>query len=187
MKPYFLNKVGKGFALFSLSMVLFSCTEVPSDPGIGRKKMPEFQDELLGNEATINPHSYNACGLKFQTQEVNLVSGANQQRFVSVPLPDASLDSSALVLINGLKPFAGILMAQWANSRRSGVMIDLRAKKGQERLQADYMLETPNASFIPVVLIWDRASASRATTIRSILTDLPSVNCRKLTNGFSTH
>ncbi len=187
MKPYFLNKVGRGFAFFSLSMMLFSCTEVPGTPEIGRKKMPEFQDELLGNEATINPHSYNACGLKFQTEEVNLRLGANQQKFVSVPLPDASLDSSALVLINGLKPFAGILMAQWANSRRSGVRIDLRAKKGQERLQADYMLETPNAPSIPVVMIWDRASASRAMAIRSVLTDLPSVNCRKLIKGFSTY
>lgn len=187
MKPYFSNRVGRGFALFSLSMMLFSCNELPADPGIGRKKMPEFQDELLGSVTKGGSHSYSALGLNFQTEEVNLFSGMNQQKFVSIPLPDASLDSSALAMINGLKPFAGILISQWANSRKNGVMIDLRATKGPERQQADYMLETPNATPVPVVLIWDRASASRAMAIHSVLTDLPSVRCRKLSKGFSIY
>jgi hypothetical protein len=153
----------------------------PSGPGLPtRKKMPDFNSDDNNFESAIpfsgNPASQSQSSFAFSTSNVDLVINGATQGFVSIPLPDAAVDSSAISLINTVKPFALTMMSAWAKQQRHGVVIDLSAHNGAEVHRTDYVLEKYNDFTIPVVVMWDQASTYRVSKLKSIIGGLPAVS-----------
>lgn len=177
MKPYLISKGWKGYALFALSISLFSC-EGGGDVPIERKRMPRFSDSGL-NQGFAGRKAYTSCGMTFETETVNLGSAENSSQYLCIPLADANADSSALAVINMFKPFASIYLSQWAKMGNRGVMIDLRSDRQQQGSRADYHLTKEAAFSIPVVLLWDAKSALRASDFKQVMNSLPGINSIK--------
>jgi len=97
------------------------------------------------------------------------------QGFVYVPLPDASNDSMAIALLHSYRMMALPMLNTWAAQQHQGVAIDLSRHNGAPAHRSDYTLEKPGEFSIPVVIIWDQASAARVAEIRSLVTELPGV------------
>ncbi|MBB2148126.1 hypothetical protein [Pedobacter gandavensis] len=177
MKPYLISKGWKGYALFALSISLFSC-EGAGDLPIERKRMPRFSNSGLDQEFA-GRKAYTSCGMTFETDLVNLGSAGNRSEYLCIPLADANADSSAFAVINMFKPFASIYLSQWAKMGNKGIMIDLRNDRQQQGSRVDYHL-TKEASFsIPVVLLWDVKSALRANEFKQVMNSLPGINSIK--------
>ncbi len=93
--------------------------------------------------------------------------------WLTFPLPNASYDSLAFSLAETYRPVAGPLIQQWARNNDNGIVLDLRSgNHGVQR--ATFSVETPVRS-IPVVLLWDRFSAFRASAYLRTLKTVPGI------------
>ncbi|WP_316820341.1 hypothetical protein [Pedobacter gandavensis] len=186
MKPYFLNKGWKGYALLALGISMLSSCEGGADVPVERKKMPRFsssgaslEEEFLGRRA------YTSCGMAFETDIVNLGDPANNSSYLCIPLADAEADASALALINMFRPFASVYLAQWAKMGNKGLMIDLRSDRQQQGSRMDYNLEKEHTFSISVVILSDAKSAIRAKGFTQLMSNLPGVRSVKASQQFS--
>ena len=114
----------------------------------------------------------------FYTSEVEIQSGGTMETFVAVSLPDPANDSLAMSLVNSYKPLALPLLAEWGTRERKGVLIDLRSSASPAIHREDYVIERGDAFSIPVVFLWDPASAARAAAFIGLLQSIPAVHCR---------
>lgn len=165
------------FVLFFLSILIYSCQ--PSSPTGGpRKKMPDLTSDnsLEGPmpfQATTPPPGPDAFA--FHTSNIDLEIGGSMQGFLYVPLPDAANDSLAIALLHSYKLMAMPLLNTWATQQHEGVAIDFASHNGAPTHRSDYTLEKAGEFSIPVVIIWDQASAARVAQLRSIAAELPGV------------
>jgi len=100
---------------------------------------------------------------------------ADEKKFL-VQLADPANDSATINLINTYRPIAIPFLAEWAKENRGGVTIDLRAAEGGNRLYAHYLLQKEGYFNIPVELIWDSQSASRAARFLEFANGCSEVN-----------
>ncbi|HTI93281.1 MAG TPA: hypothetical protein VL727_21930 [Puia sp.] len=174
-----------GLSLLLLApLFLYSC-QTSSPSGSPRKKMPEFSsDDALEGPMPFQSGSARAEAFSagpgpeafaFHTSNIDLESGGSMQGFVYVPLPDASNDSMAIALLHSYRMMALPMLNTWAAQQHQGVAIDLSRHNGAPAHRSDYTLEKPGEFSIPVVIIWDQASAARVAEIRSLVTELPGV------------
>jgi hypothetical protein len=167
-------------------LFLYSCqTSAPS--GSPRKKMPEFTSDnalegpmpFQSNSARSGSEAFGARpgpeAFAFHTSNIDLESGGSMQGFIYVPLPDASNDSMAIALLHSYKTMALPMLSTWAAQQHQGVAIDLSSHNGAPTHRTDYTLEKAGEFSIPVVIIWDQASAARVTELKSLVTELPGV------------
>lgn len=109
----------------------------------------------------------------FDMGMVDLSIDAAGASWLTVPLPNASYDSLAFSLAETYRPIAEPMIYQWAGSNDNGIVLDLRANK-HEAQRAAFSVETPVRS-IPVVLLWDRSSALRASAYLRTLQTVPGI------------
>ncbi|MHA4812595.1 hypothetical protein ACX0G9_31165 [Flavitalea flava] len=167
------------FARCSIFMLLLGCQPGGSPPD--RKKMPEYAaDYSLEGPPPFqgSMKEEETPGFGFQTSDIVLKVNGNMEGFVYVPLPDPANDSLAISLLRSYKTFALPLLETWAQQQHKGVAIDLSSHGNQPSHRADYVLEKPNDFSIPVVIIWDESSAARASALKSLVRELPSVTLR---------
>jgi hypothetical protein len=149
-------------------------------PGVSpeRKKMPGYlqYDAFESNYPFSSKLESMQGGLGFATEEVDLSGNGKNQHCIAVPLPDASFDAMVISMFESYKMFAIPLLTEWGKQNRNGVILDLRANREQTGSRSDYMLEKSGEFSIPVMLIWDEASANRAHTFTQMLQNLSGIN-----------
>ena len=159
MRSGFLPCIGLGLAVG----IFFGCAGAgPGRPE--RKKMPDLTDWALGASPADFP---------FHTGVIDIGTAS----FISVALPDPAYDSAAMGLISSYEPFALPLLTEWAKQERKGVVVDLRSRP-DGGMRADYTVDRSGAFSIPVIFLWDQASAGRAAAYINVLQSLSSVRCR---------
>ena len=171
------------FAHCSIIILLVGCQPGGGSPD--RKKMPEFAADYSLEGPPPFQHSMKEEGTPgwgFQTSDIVLTVNGSTEGFVYVPLPDPANDSLAVSLLRSYKTFALPLLGTWAQQQHKGVAIDLSSHGNQPSHRADYVLEKPNDFSIPVVIIWDESSASRAIALKSLVRELPAVTLRSSGN-----
>jgi hypothetical protein len=174
----------KVFGMLFIATTVYSCSD-GSLPA--RKKMPQFssydgfEGEFNNNNNEANPGSF-----AFATSNVDLMLNGTMQRFVSVSLPSPANDSVAVSLVNAIKPFAMPILSAWAQQQRHGVIIDLCSHTGGETHRSDYVLQKQGNFSIPVVVMWDGASASRVAELKNIVQDMPSITLSCTSNNDSS-
>ena len=150
MRSGFLPCIGFGLAI----VIFLGCAGAgPGRPE--RKKMPDLTD------------------FPFHTGVIDIGTAS----FISVALPDPAYDSAAMGLISSYEPFAVPLLTEWAKQEGKGVVVDLRSRP-DGGMRADYTIDRSGAFSIPVIFLWDQASAGRAAAYINVLQSLSSVRCR---------
>ncbi len=177
MKTYLLKIGWKGIALISLSMMATSCQELPGVAPNERKKMPRFYDAPLQANALIGK-GYSSCGMVSDMGLINL--DGNYGDYLSVPLADSELDESIFAMVIMFKPLASSYLSEWAKTQDKGVILDLRSNHSGTSTREEYRLENGNQFSVPVVFVWNAASALRAKRFTSILNDLPGISSTKI-------
>lgn len=165
---------------------LASCAGPSAPPE--RKKFPMFTDN--GAAADIPLYSLTSSdansGLPFATGSVDLSADGGINSYYSIALPNPGYDSLALSLVNNYKPLALSLLSQWAKqSTGKGFIVDLRSSSNNENRQ-DYSVQF-GGNTVPVVLLWDNNSASRAQTFLNSAQQVPgiSISTKKKQNNSS--
>jgi hypothetical protein len=102
-----------------------------------------------------------------------------------IRLADPANDEALVNLLNTYRPVAIPMLAKWAKEQPGGVVIDLRADESMEPLSAAYLIQRDKAFSIPVQLVWDRRSASRAAYFMKLANGYKEVNITKIGEGFS--
>ncbi|MEQ7799939.1 hypothetical protein ABDJ41_08995 [Pedobacter sp. ASV1-7] len=182
MKPYLLNKGWKGIALISLSMMLTSCLDDLSGgaPGAERKKMPRFYDAQFQQSKALNGKSYSSCGMISEVDLINLDSYGNYGDYYSIALTDSEADESVFAMVRMFKPLASGYLADWSRKQNKGMILDLRSNQSGSSTREEYLLENGQQFSVPVVLVWNAASALRAQRFTALLNDLPGINSKRI-------
>lgn len=135
-----------------------------------RKKFPMFTDTGLAGDIPLYAFATqdSKSGMPFATGYVDLSTEGSSTSYYSIALPDNSYDSLALSLVNNYKPLALPLISQWIKqSGGTGFMLDLRSSSNSGN-RVDYTVNVSGIT-VPVVLLWDNRSASRAETFVKLL------------------
>lgn len=142
-----------------------------------RKKFPMFTDNGFAGDiplyslATSNPNS----ALPFATGSVDLSTEGTSSSYYSIALPDPGYDSLALSLVNNYKPLALSILGQWTQQNNGkGFILDLRSGAG-DGSRKDYAVQFAGQT-VPVVLLWDARSASRAQTFLNTVQQIPGIS-----------
>ena len=142
-----------------------------------RKKLPDISS-LQGWEDMPLPKAENQL---FVASDTVIMKGSKRARFLSIAMPDPSHDSLAISLVANYEPFARALIEKWVNQQKTGILIDLRTKAGYENHRADFLVKSSlpgNSNInIPLIFIWDRASAYRYGYLKDALTSMPEIKC----------
>jgi hypothetical protein len=163
-------------AAILIAGALVSCGGMNAEPP-ERKKFPMFTDN--GNAVDIPLYSLATpdpgSGVPFATGSVDLSTGGAFSSYYSIALPDPGYDSLALSLVNNYKPLALSLLSQWAKqSTGAGFILDLRSSSSNGS-RKDYSVQF-DGSTVPVVLLWDGHSASRAETFLNSVQQIPGIS-----------
>ncbi|KAA2238947.1 hypothetical protein F0L74_22290 [Chitinophaga agrisoli] len=162
--------------LLSLAVTLSFQSCAPSGGGSSRKKMPELTgSQSLESYVPYGMQQGNAA-FPFATGYVDVMANGQMETLLSVALPDAAEDSMMLSIIAHYKPLATMLLTQWAQQQKTGVLIDLRSSPVTTALRADFMVQRQDAFSLPVVFLWDRNSAPRAAGYMRLLDSAPGFN-----------
>lgn len=174
-------------AVVLLAGALVSCSAGPTAPP-ERKKFPMYTDN--GRAADIPLFSLatpdHKSGFPFATGSVDLSTDGGASSYYSLSLPDPDYDSLALSLVNNYKPLALSLLSQWAKqSNGKGFIVDLRNSANNGSRQ-DYSVEFAGNT-VPVVLLWDNHSSSRAETFLNSAQQIPgfSISAKRKANNNS--
>ncbi len=142
-------------------------------PG-GRKKMP---NNLWSGVSEPARQFYEKQALSLAGDTV-LELGGRRRHYVSVHLPERQEQLEALFRVYA--PHAGDYLAAWPLLGWDGVVInmgkgaDCMGTEGEQQ-QSSLVLEGPFRSYsIPVLVVWDRSSASQASFVLETLAHLSS-------------
>ncbi|MEO6524419.1 MAG: hypothetical protein ABIN91_22235 [Mucilaginibacter sp.] len=173
MKSYNNAHAVKAIAMLLIAGTLFSCGGGATAPA--RKKMPEFNsfDGIEGGAYGTTSGRETQGSFAFAPTNVDMVFDGSLKEFVSIPLPNAANDSAAISLVNSIKPFAMPMIAAWARQQRNGVVLDLSNHTSANVHRTDYVMLKPNEYSIPVIVLWDQASAYRVSAIKNMVEDMP--------------
>jgi hypothetical protein len=142
-----------------------------------RKKLPDLTS-LQGWEDTPLPKADNQ---PFIASDTAIMKGSKLSRFFSISMPDPRNDSLAISLVTNYGPFARSFIEKWVNQQKTGILIDLRTKAGNENHRADFLVKSslPGSSNfnISLIFIWDGASAYRYVYLKDALTSMPEIKC----------
>jgi hypothetical protein len=168
-----LNLTGLA-TLLMLTTLMYGC-ESGSNKKPERKKMPELVGYDGFYDGGFNPGG-EQLKAAFAGENVTIETASGPQNFVSIPLPDASLDSLAVNLLNSIKPLALPLLNNWAREHKSGVLLDLCARHTGSGYQGNFTLNGLSGFALPVIIRWDRASAYRLTRLNALVQNMPAIS-----------
>lgn len=158
--------------LVSLTIAIYGCEGRPD-----RKKLPDFSS-LQGWEDTPLPKVEKQ---PFFVSDTTINEGRKLSSYLTVTMADPMYDSIAISMVTSYEPVAGLLFEKWAKQQKKGILIDLRTRPGNEAHRADFLVKksVPDdpAVKIPLIFIWDRASAYRFDYLMNALTSIPEIKC----------
>jgi hypothetical protein len=177
-----LHLFRRGILLVGPILLLCACTGGAPKPE--RKKMPELNSFNSQWDISYNAQSA-AFNLPMRTSYVDLLQDGKATTFFAVNFADDNFDSLALSLAGSYKSIAPTMLQQWAQQQQgTGILIDLRYKASVQTQRSEYLLENDGIS-LPIIFLYDEASASRASTFISVLQSVPAIHC-KLTSASYT-
>ena len=179
MKPYLSMKVWAAFALFSSSVLILSCGDNFEVPESGeRKTMPLDSFGIAEINKPLIAKSYNFLGMRFETELITLQDRVGKNEFLCVQL-NSGTEETVLNLIKTFRPFVSGYLKEWSGEQK-GIMLDLRENRAETGERAEYSLEKQDAFVVPLLLLWDANTTSKAEKFKAELSDLPNVNAKKI-------
>ena len=178
-----------GLLIFlSLSVFMTGCLPGGGGPGgkPGRKKMLTADLSVGGWEGVglapgldgSRPPAPGAPALPFYFVDTTMHIGGEEMNVALLRSPSADYDY-LLLLAKGYEAWLPTWLAAWPQSGRQGFVIDLTAGAASQRV--DLQVKCPGVQgAIPLVLMWNPASADRARVIQQFLSGLTSVHCEQL-------
>jgi len=103
-----------------------------------------------------------------------------------IHLADPSNDEAVVNLLNTYRPVAIPMLAKLAKEQPGGIVIDLRSDESMEPLSAVYVIQKEKAFSIPVQLLWDGRSATRAAYFLKLANGYKEVNITRISGGISS-
>lgn len=167
-----LKSIGIAVAIMFTAM-MYGCQADGKKPE--RKKMPELAGYNGFYDGGLNP-GYGQAERGFFAENITLQTADGPQNFFNIPLPDATADSLAINLVNNIKPFALLLLNQWAREHKSGVLLDLSTHHNGASYQSNFTLRQEGGFSIPVIIRWDQASAYRLAEVKTLTQTMPAIN-----------
>lgn len=156
------------------AMIISSCAQAPS-----RKKMPGYLNaENFEAGYPFQLKEGRQSEFAFATQDEQVLFDGKMQKFVTVPLPTAEFDQTAINLIEQYKSFAGPIITEWVKQGGNGVVIDLR-NPAQGGSSVTYLLEKAGEFSLPVIFRWDANSAGRVGAFTALLQQAPGINSKR--------
>lgn len=104
---------------------------------------------------------------------------------VPIHLADPANDEAVVNLLNTYRPFAIPMLTKLAKEQHGGIVVDFRANGSMEQLSATYLIKRDNLFSIPVQLLWDGRSATRAAYFLKLANGYKEVSITKLSDGFA--
>ena len=164
----------RGILLVVPVLLLGACSGGVPKPE--RKKMPELNSFSSQWEISYNTQP-EAFSFPLRTSYVDLLQEGKATTFLAVNFSDNNFDSLALSLAGSYKSIAPTLLQQWAQQQKgTGILIDLRYAASVQTQRSEYVLESNGVS-LPVIFLYDQASANRASTFISVLQSVPTIHC----------
>lgn len=160
--------------VLALPCVLYACSDMPVEKE-SRKKMPQLYMPMA--EVPGLPFICNFAGdaagdlFPFRVRQVDWSMDAGTGSFTAVAIPDAAKDSIAFDMARTYRPLVTTLLQRWAAASGKGILLDLRSSATATE-GAQYNVNAGGIN-IPVVLLWDRASAHRASAYKALLESVP--------------
>jgi hypothetical protein len=159
-----------------LSLLCFSCQR-----GRPRRKTlpPEFVS--LNDEAPgYNTHPP-ASDILFYYSDTSLLLQGLRRNLAVITLAAPDKDSVICSVINAGQSLLPSLFAQLRGESKSGVVIDLRQDATQPTIREDYLISPDKVSAdksdqLPVIFLWDRGSAARASLFTSQFEQYPGIS-----------
>lgn len=108
----------------------------------------------------------------------------DEQR-LPIHLADPANDEALVNLLNTYRPVALPMLAKLAKEQPGGIVIDLRADESMEPLSAAYVIRRDKVFSLPIQLVWDGRSASRAAYFLKLANGYKEVNITKIGEGLS--
>lgn len=171
----------RGILLVAPFLLLCACAG--SAPKPERKKMPQLNNFNSQWEISYNAQP-TAFNFPVRTSYVDLLTNGRASTFLAVNFSDNSFDSLALSLAKSYKSVAPTLLQQWAQQQGTGILIDLRQTAAVETQRSEYLLENEGNS-LPVIFLYDQASAGRASTFITLLQTIPAIHCQLTSAGYT--
>ncbi len=160
---------------------LCACEGKPS-----RKKLPDFTGIRGWEEMPLKRTGTQP----FFTSDTTMIERGKRIHFFSIAMPDPVYDSLAMGIARDYEPLVSLFLEQWSKQGRGGILIDLHSQEDNGMQRVDFMAEKisskGDASAVPVVLIWDRASAYRAEYLVGALKAVPGIKCTLLSDSRQT-
>lgn len=170
-----LNLFSRGILLVGPILLICACSGGAPKPE--RKKMPELNSFSSQWEISYNTQQ-DAFNFPLRTSYVDLLQDGKATTFLAVNFSNDSFDSLALSLAGSYKSIAPSLLQQWAQQQKgTGILIDLRYAASVQTQRSEYVLESDGVS-LPVIFLYDQASASRASTFISVLQSVSTIHCQ---------
>ena len=175
------------FLLFAGSLT--GCMPGPGSPTSKspRKKMLNLAAQGDGWEAyrfaSPGPgSSASAVGqypqLPFALADTTIALGGDNANFYVLRAPSAEFDF-LLPMVKTYEPLLSGWLSAWPQMGRRGMAIDLSAGKATKRAAYQVEYAAQHVS-IPLVLLWDEASAGRVTNLTQFIQSLTTVRCEKM-------
>lgn len=154
-----------------------------------RNKMPELTNLSNGFEGggsgfrASKTKDRNEYGLTTVNADMDIMG--EREPCVVVSLPSAGMDSVAFILVKTYGVLASPLINEWSKRDRRGVVLDLRENAGSSARSSktEYMLKSGTGIDIPVVIMWDQRSASRAASYTQTLEHFSGINLQPLSSN----
>lgn len=111
----------------------------------------------------------------FYSTDTSLLLNGMRHDFLVLAIPDPAHDTAIGALISTGQPLAPYLLAELHRLNKAGVVIDLRLADGSPTTREDYLVGSTalNTSNLPVIFLWDQASAGRAAFYTRYLLQFP--------------
>jgi hypothetical protein len=116
--------------------------------------------------------------LPFALADTTIAFGGDNADFYVLRIPSAQFDF-LLPMVKTYEPWLSAWLSAWPQMGRRGVAIDLSAGKATRR--AIYQVESAAQHVsIPLVVLWDNASADRVTYLTNFMQSLSTVHCESV-------
>lgn len=154
-----------------LSLLCFSCQR--GRPG--RKTLPPESVSLNDESPSYNTHPP-VSNILFYYSDTSLLWQGLRRNLAVITLASPNKDSVICSVINAGQSLLPSLFTQLRGESKSGVVIDLRQVATQPTIRQDYLISTDKSDQLPVIFLWDRSSAARASIFINLFEQYPGLS-----------
>jgi hypothetical protein len=172
MTPQNYLRTNKRLILGLLLCFLFFCCK-PGRPI--RKTLPPGFVSLNDQVPGYNTHPP-PMGVLFYYSDTSLLWQGFRRKLAVITLASPDKDSLIRSVIEAGRGLLPYLVTQLQGDNKSGLVVDLRVEGSELPMRQDYLISLDKTDPMPVVFLWDRASASRASYFISEFEQFPGLS-----------